>query len=83
VSGAFPYLAGFAFRVRSGGIRTGCAIPTILLGDEVALAAGAPTTGVSGDPAESDARGGFEFLAGPKARAATKSPEPSARRILP
>ena len=70
-------MAGFEFSVRSGAMRTGCAMPTILLGDASTLEAGAPAAGASGEPFGAAKGCLFVLFAAANTTAATNSPEAS------
>ena len=66
-------------------MRTGCAIPTMWLGDALTLEAGAPTAGASGEPFDAATGCLFELFVAANTTTATNSPvaSRSASRTYP
>ena len=66
-------------------MRTGCAIPTMWLGDALTFDARAPAAGASGEPFDAAAGCWFELLVAANATTATNNPvaSSSASRTCP
>ena len=61
-------------------MRTGCAIPTMWLGDASTLEAGAPTAGASGEPFDAATGCLFVLFVAANTTAATNSAGPAKRK---